>query len=332
LQQILLLGSHAFFALLPIMGMPIRKHKSSVSAARFSLSGTQIVSCSNDQIIATSGTTQHEHLWYKMHSKRASPQVEEVIAVSPDGDRIACLVKFKNGYGARIGIWDVQGRLWSEEGRGDPDIEAIAYAHDGKRIVSGSGSGALRVWDANSGVQLAGPFKHPQVKRGGSHSVAFSSDGRFIAGATSGSLLIVDLTSRHHNSTTLKNYSEMVTSIDFSRVGARIASASADGVVCVTSFKTEKTGPFGFAVKWRTDCRELEHQPSHFTSVAYSPNGALIAAASAAGVIRLWDAETGESTCLLLSTGGGLRCVAFSNDGAHIISGNESGDVIVWSV
>src|SRR6266702_514140 len=72
-------------------------------------------------------------------------------------------------------------------------ILSIALSPDGQRIVSRSGGGAIRVWNATTGETEAGPFtRHTDWVS----SVAFSPDGQRIA---SGSF---DRTVRVWNTTT----------------------------------------------------------------------------------------------------------------------------------
>jgi WD40 repeat protein len=54
-------------------------------------------------------------------------------------------------------------------------VASVAFSPDGKHIVSGSGDKTIRVWNADSGEVVSGPFE------GHTHwvmSVAFSPDGK----------------------------------------------------------------------------------------------------------------------------------------------------------
>jgi hypothetical protein len=56
-------------------------------------------------------------------------------------------------------------------------VNAVAFSPDGRRVVSGSDDGTLRLWDAATGAALGAPLEGPRhwVK-----AVAFSPDGRHI--------------------------------------------------------------------------------------------------------------------------------------------------------
>ena len=114
------------------------------------------------------------------------------------------------------------------------------YSPDGRRIVSGSEDGTVRVWDTESAAEAA-------VLRGDEGSitsVAYSPDGRRIAVANSWSL-------RHYTArvfgvesgtevAVLRADGDAVRSIEFSPDGRRIFGGSDDGRVHVWDAQTYK--------------------------------------------------------------------------------------------
>jgi WD40 repeat protein len=108
-------------------------------------------------------------------------------ALSPTGRRIA-LILHKFGTPSTVSIWDSD--LKAEVGRLPPgDYAALAFSHDGRRIVSvGSEENAVRVWDAER-FRLLLTLPDTDSHRGG---VAFTRAGQIIAGRTGGGFTIWD--------------------------------------------------------------------------------------------------------------------------------------------
>ncbi|GKZ23551.1 hypothetical protein AbraIFM66951_007569 [Aspergillus brasiliensis] len=69
-------------------------------------------------------------------------------------------------------------------------------------------------------------------------------------------------------------------------------------------------------------------------SVAFSPNGALIASVSNDMTVRLWDTTTGSGykVPVLLGHSGPVRVVRFSPDGKLVASGSDDKTVRIWEI
>jgi WD40 repeat protein len=72
---------------------------------------------------------------------------------------------------------------------------------------------------------------------------------------------------------------------------------------------------------------------SAFTEVAFSPDGARIAAGMEDGTVRLFDSSTGEELLVLRGHDrGGFGFLAFSTDGSMLASSDSFGPVRVWAL
>ena len=66
-------------------------------------------------------------------------------------------------------------------------------------------------------------------------------------------------------------------------------------------------------------------------SVAYSPDGSRVASGDSVGVVRIWDANTGEETAVLAGHAGRVNAVAYSPlDDNSIASAGDDGTVRIW--
>ena len=184
------------------------------------------------------------------------------------------------------------------------------FSPDGKRIAStGGDEGSVTIWDAASGSQLARftGFKFAGV-------LAYSPDGRTIilANGRDGPTWIID-----------PQTGRMILTLD-TGPGVRAVSFSPDGREIVTA------NPSIDIWDARSGKRRLSLFPGSPqgrgapSSVAYSPNGKVIAAGNS-----LWDVKSGQ---LIISLPAGEGIYSFSPDGTRIASSREpGGDIKIWS-
>jgi WD40 repeat protein len=67
-------------------------------------------------------------------------------------------------------------------------------------------------------------------------------------------------------------------------------------------------------------------------SVAFSPDGTILASGSGDHKIKLWDVATGKEQATLKGHTGGVYSVAFSPDGTILASGSLDGTIKLWGV
>jgi WD40 repeat protein len=98
-------------------------------------------------------------------------------------------------FGARpamVMIWDADLRHQIGQLPAPPDTRSVAFSHDGHRIATTDSDTAVRIWDTNRlqlVLTLADEDRH-------SYGLAFTRDGRLIAGRTSGGLTIWETKAR----------------------------------------------------------------------------------------------------------------------------------------
>src|SRR6266702_2311564 len=144
---------------------------------------------------------------------------------------------------------------------------SIALSPDGRRIVSGSYDGTIRVQNATTGETVAGPFTgHADSVR----FVAFSPDGqRIVSGSYDRTIRVWNATTGETVAGPFTGHTSSVWSVAFSPDGQRIVSGSDDGTIRVWNATTGETatGPF-------------TGHTSSVLSVGFSPDGQRIVSCS----------------------------------------------------
>ncbi|TDH67918.1 hypothetical protein CCR75_004345 [Bremia lactucae] len=153
-------------------------------------------------------------------------------------------------------------------------------------------------------------------------AVCFSPDcTKLVAGMPQNTIRIWDIASNEEGPAMTGHESEIY-SLDY--VNDLIVSGSGDRKVrlwdarngqCKKIFGNESGGP-----------------SDGVTSVALSPDGRLLAAASLDKVVRIWDTETAQLLDRLEGHSDSVYSIAFSPDGKNVISGSLDRNIMLWDV
>ncbi|GAA3626681.1 hypothetical protein GCM10022419_135160 [Nonomuraea rosea] len=297
------------------------------------------------------GTSRHpdrEHGWVRLWDVASREQVGVLaerdgsptsVSFSPDGRTVAST---HDGIGG-IELWDVLTHqriaVLPDHGRG---VEQAVFSPNGKLMASASGN-RVRLWNVASGKQIGEPLV---TALDAVLSVAFSRDGRIVAGAgtpaigqAEGGVHLWDVATGAPLGSPLTPAGGRVASLSFSPDSRTLAGASVDAQSSGTIRLWDVAVHAQIAPPFIDPLGEVRH-------VAFSPDGRVLAALSTSvgekyengDRIRLLDAVTHEqSGASLVSPAERVTSLALSPDGRILATGGapdseRSGTVRLWDM
>ncbi|KAG2069218.1 WD40 repeat-like protein [Suillus decipiens] len=164
--------------------------------------------------------------------------------------------------------------------QGHTGVNGVVHLLSGRRIITCSTDGSLRLWDLKSGVQIGDDWRDG-VGEVRVFTIALSPDGSTVAsGSNDGALRLWDVKTGKVI-VKWKGHNRCVDSVYWSADGDRVLSVSEDGAE-EWDVKSGKTvGPIGTGQTW-------------VDTIAYSPDSIKFATGGLEDGVNIWDAKTGE--------------------------------------
>jgi WD40 repeat protein/serine/threonine protein kinase len=244
------------------------------------------------------------------------------------------------------GSWDGMIRLWevrsgqeisAVKGHNGP-VHSVCFSPNGEILASGGTDQTLRLWEATSSREI--------FTRGPIHCVVFSPEGRLLA--TGGADMTVSIwetiSGREISTFRTGDGAGFVQSLAFGPDGKVLAHGGSDDAVHLretTSWREIST------LKGQ---QSKESHPSRFTwngphcrvlSVAFSPNGSLLASASGRRLglfsglfegeaIRVWETSSWREISAFGRNIADVETITCGPDGQQLASASEDGSVRLW--
>ncbi len=199
----------------------------------------------------------------------------------------------------------------------DVDINFVAFSPDGALLATTGDDGAIRVWDPQTGDQVADftadtdvPVWRPKFDATGS---------RVAASFASGQVRVLDVAT-----------GRLVTTLAPDVVPVAVAM-SPDGDRIVVSFGDVPRVTV-YDVRTGDAILTLEGAEFGYLALAWSPDGSQIAAGSHDGTTPIWNARTGALSSTLFGHSAPQYDMAWSSDSTRLVTGSLDGTAKVWSV
>ncbi len=210
-------------------------------------------------------------------------------------------------------LWDLSGQKDGSKNRSRKLVEcrkrddcavvrALAASPDGSSLAGADERGGLRLWDPATGSMTGSLTSSPQPVR----MLAWSADGRTLAGATADGLRLWDL-DRPQAAPGTRRAGEDFHTVAFGEHGGRwLAAGHADGTVLL----------------WRPNGMPEELGAAHQGRVsALALGGARLVSAGAEGTVKLWDLDRLDTQPIVLRDHlMPVMSVVLSSDGSRLVS------------
>jgi WD40 repeat protein len=191
-------------------------------------------------------------------------------------------------------------------------IEAVVFQpHSTNILASGSRDKTIKIWELDRVLySLVG---HSQAV----NTLAFSPDGQQLASGSSDRSVKLWQVATGELITTLTSHKLKITTVAFNS-NEILASASADGTISI----------------WQKNkmYRQLTGHTGSVTSIAFSPDGQLLASGGEDRSIRLWDTQTWNCLQVLPGHAWQISSLAFTSNGAVLLSGSWDKTVKFWQI
>jgi WD40 repeat protein len=232
-------------------------------------------------------------------------------------------------------------------------VKDCGFSPDGQRIVSASWDGTIRIWEVETGLELATLRGHTGYNllggaRESAHieKCAFFPDGRRVVSAGSDAIKVWDIESEKELASMDRSTAALTSSLDNARLLCdRLQLVELDGRVVLPTFggcttfspdgrRAVSALDVGSLALWNVEsAAQLATLSGHRLSVngwAFSPDGSSIVSASSDRTLKLWDVRSAREIASWSGHEDQVTDCAFSPDGRRVVSASLDRTLKLW--
>jgi len=236
-------------------------------------------------------------------------------------------------------------------------VTSSCWHPKGRRVATASIDGEIKIWNASP----------PPLFSHGAATIAWHPDGTQYASRIGKTIILCDLKAKLTSPTLLYKHEFNIVGAAWSPDGDTLSSISYDGQVQLwdaasrTSRKLVRTRlmwyktRFPHLLAWSPDCRRLamphdnrdiqildtatgkvervlRWDSQQLLSLAWSPDGKLLASGGRDGILRLWDPESGAEVSRMgnLSLNYQINSISWHPDSSELACATSESGVVVW--